>query len=394
VSDTGGWRRTLAGRWADAALAVVLFALGQSQVWAGWADGGVGTTPHGHRVARALLMAGLTAPLAWRRRRPLAALLLICATIMVQVGAVVAYVPFLVGLLPMAVANYSAAAHAPRVRLVGLAAVLGAEAVIYTRIPSERVSGEVIFAVFVAVGTWVVGDVVRERLARADRAVGAAHRLAAEREAVAAVTLAEERARIARELHDVIAHSVSLMGVQAGAARTLLDTNTEAARAALLNVEATARSSVGELHRLLGLLRADAPVEDRAPQPGLSRLAELVEQVRSAGLAVELVGCVPAGLPPGVDLAAYRIVQEALTNALKHSGAPTTVELGRDNGAVRIRVRDVGKTPGHGGMGAGHGLIGMRERALIYGGSFEAGPDPAGGFIVLADLPVRTPEAS
>lgn len=376
-------------RWADAALALVVLAVGESQVWLGWSDGGVGEAPHGRLALRALMMAGFTVPLAWRRRQPLAVVVMICAAIVVQLLAVAPQVPFLAGLLPMAVANYTAAAYAPRLRAFSLPVVFATQAVIYARIPAERVSGEVLFAAFVALGTWIIGDVVRIRSTRAERAMGAARTLVAEREASARATLADERARIAQELHDVIAHSVSVMGVQAGAARTLMDTDADAAREALRNVEATARSSVAELQRLLTVLRTGGTEPNRAPQPGLAQLPALVAQVREAGLPVELsVSGMTARLPPGIDLAAYRIVQEALTNALKHAGAPTTVNVARRDGHVQIEVRDVGPGIRDGGNQPGHGLIGMRERALLYGGTLDAGPDRDGGFVVRASLPV------
>lgn len=381
--------------WADALLAATLLVVGQSQVWGGWADGGVGTSPHGDRVARAALAVFFAVPLAWRRRRPLSVVTVICAAIACQLLFVVAYVPFLAGLVPMAVANYTAAAYGGRWRVAGLGGVLVAESVIYARIPAERVSGEVLFAVFVALGTWVIGDVVRARSQRAQQALGDAQKLVTESHAATAAALADERARIARELHDVIAHSVSVMGVQAGAARTLIDHDPDAARAALLQVEAAARSSVGELQRLLAVLREDRPgTATRAPQPGLAQLEAVVEQIRAAGLEVRMQTEGLLDLPPGVDLAAFRIVQEALTNALKHSGAPTSVSITRRRHVLTIEVINAGSarvpTDGRSAAGCGHGLIGMRERVQLYGGSLHAGRESGGAFVVRAVLPVTT----
>lgn len=375
-------------RW-DAILAVVLVAVGESQVWARWTAGGVGAVPDGHRWARAVLIVGFVAPLAWRRVRPLSVVAIIGAAIAVQLLLVAPYVPFLPGLLPLAVANYTAAAYSQRWRVAGLVVVLGVEAVIYAKVPEERVGGEVLFALFVLVGTWIVGDVVRARLGRAEQTVEAVKTRAAQSQAAATAVLAEERVRIARELHDVIAHSVSVMGVQAGAARTLIDTNPGAAREALLSVEATARSSVSELQRLLAVLReqGDAP-SDRAPQPGLTQLPALVTGIRAAGLPVDLTMTGTRTLPAGVDVAAYRIVQEALTNALKHARAPTTVTVQCSATAVRIEIRDSGPGPLGKLPHGGHGLIGMRERAQLYGGTLHAGPSPGGGFGVLACLPL------
>jgi signal transduction histidine kinase len=371
---------------------VVLLTVGESQVWLSWSDGGVGDVPTGHRLVRAALVVAFVAPLGWLRRRPLPAALVICGAITVQLLAVAPYVPFLAGLLPMAVANYGAAAYGSRWRSLSLAAVFATEVVMYARIPEERATGEMLFGTFVALGTWAAGDVVRARLKRADRALSVAHTLVAEQEEVTAAALADERARIARELHDIIAHSVSVMGVQAGAARALMDSDSQAAREALRAIEATARSSVGELRRLLTVLRTDDTATDsRAPQPGLAQLASLVDQVRAAGLPVDVTtNGVVGGLPPGVDLAAYRIVQEALTNALKHAGTPTAVEVIRHHGQVHVEVSNTGPArPRNGRRGsAGHGLIGMRERVQLYGGTFDAGPSPDGGFVVRAALPV------
>jgi len=378
-------------RAVDLGLALVLLGIGESQVLAGWNDGGVGTVTHSHLLARSVLVVFFVAPLAWRRTWPLAAVAVTCLAIMLQLLAVAAYVPFLGALLPMAIANYTAAAYAGRWRWASLLLVFATEAVIYARIPAERVGGEVLFAGFVALGTWIAGDVVRARSSRAERVVEAARLVVAENEAAAAAALAEERAQIARELHDVIAHTVSVMGVQAGAARTLMDSDPAGATTALLAVEAAARSSVTELQRLLAVLRQPAGTpDDRAPQPGLAQLPALVEQVRAAGLPVELSATGTAELSPGVDLAAYRIVQEALTNALKHAGTPTAVSVCCSDGQVHIEVRDAGAVRTARSTSAGHGLIGSRERATLYGGTFDARPHPDGGFVVRATLPIAS----
>lgn len=376
-------------RLADAALAAVLLAVGESEVWLRWTDGTVGVTPHGHQPERALLIVVFTVPLVWRRSRPMTVLLTICAGLVVQLILVVPQAPFLAGLVPMVIANYSAAVYAAaRVRVLSLLAVGAVELTAYLRVPSERAGGEVMFAVLAAVGTWVVGDVVRARSRHAQRAVDEARTRAVAREAAAAAALSDERARIARELHDVIAHGVSVMGVQAAAARMQLDADPEAARAALRGIESTARSSIAELQRLLAVLRGAGPDAGREPQPGMSRLPALVDQVRDAGLPVTLR--LPTDLPalsPGVGLAAYRIVQEALTNALKYAHAPTTVTVSCAFGELVLEIRDCG--PGRVNGQAGHGLAGMRERAELYGGTLTAGPDTShGGFAVCARLPL------
>jgi len=288
------------------------------------------------------------------------------------------------------IVNYSTAVYAPnRVRGLGLLAVFAVETVFYLRIPEERVGGEVVFAVVVAVGTWVVGDLVRSRWRGAEALADSAQSLVAEQDARASAILAGERSRIARELHDVIAHSVSVMGVQAGAARVLLEGDPKAAREALLEIEATARFSVLELQRMVTILRAADSSALREPQPGLAQVPELIERVRAAGLPVTLTVEGPAPrLAPGVDLAAYRIVQEALTNALKHAQAPTSVRICFRDNEVKLEVLDDGSDVTGSGPGGGHGLVGMRERVLLYGGTLEVGPRPDRGYRVAAMLPV------
>jgi len=375
---------------ADVALAGVLLVLGMSQVWLGWNDGGIGVPPQGQQLARAVLVVGVTVPLAARRHHPLAVNLMVCAALVVQVLLVAPYAPFLPALLALLIVNYSTAVYAPsRVRGLGLLAVFAVEAVFYLRIPEERVGGEVIFAVVVAVGTWVVGDLVRSRWRGAEALADSARSLVAEQDVRASAILAGERSRIARELHDVIAHSVSVMGVQAGAARVLLEGDPKAAREALLEIEATARFSVLELQRMVTILRAADSSALREPQPGLAQVPELIERVRAAGLPVTLTVEGPAPrLAPGVDLAAYRIVQEALTNALKHAQAPTSVRICFRDNEVKLEVLDDGSDVTGSGPGGGHGLVGMRERVLLYGGTLEVGPRPDRGYRVAAMLPV------
>jgi signal transduction histidine kinase len=199
-----------------------------------------------------------------------------------------------------------------------------------------------------------------------------------------------ERARIARDLHDVVAHHVSAIAVQAETARLTTEGLPEQGRAHLESIGQTARDALAEMRRLLGVLREDVDGDvDREPPPGLARLNELVDTARAAGTPVRLtLEGVMAPLPPGVDLCAYRILQEALTNARRHApGATVDVELGYDVGTLRLRVRDHG--PGAAEPGSdGHGLLGMRERAIMVGGTLRAGPADGGGFAVEAELPI------
>jgi signal transduction histidine kinase len=226
----------------------------------------------------------------------------------------------------------------------------------------------------------------------------------AEHAAATRRALEEERALIASELHDVVTHNVSVMIVQAGAARQVLAADPAEARAALLAVEASGRSAMTELRHLLGLLSPVAGLvpdgaeagQDLSPQPGLGQLQPLIDRLTTAGLPVELqVGGAPRALPPGLDLAAYRVVQEALTNVLKHAGKPrTTVRLDYREAELVVEVADAGRPiPAAGPAsstvpGSGRGLLGLRERIALYGGELDAAPRPGGGWLVRARLPL------
>jgi signal transduction histidine kinase len=245
--------------------------------------------------------------------------------------------------------------------------------------------GDFVFpAMFFAILS-VLGAVYWTREERARDALDRARRL--EQEARQAV--AEERNRITRELHDVLAHSVSVMTVQASAVRRLLTPEQQREREALMTVEETGRQALSEMRRLLGIMRTEEEVPALAPQPGLGTLPALVEQVRQSGLPVELtVEGQPVKLPAGVDLSAYRIVQEALTNALKHAGpAHAWVAVRYVGDDVEIEVANDGRSQSE-NDGAGHGLVGMRERVALCGGELHSGPRPGGGFKISARLPV------
>jgi len=232
-----------------------------------------------------------------------------------------------------------------------------------------------------------LGETVRSRRALATETTTRLRLAEEERAAEAGRLVAEERLRIARELHDVIAHNVSVMVVQAAAANDVFESRPERAREALRAIEASGRTALAELRRLLGVVRGDAA--DYAPQPGLDRLDELVAQVRAAGLAVAVsVEGLPRPLPAGIDLSAYRVVQEALTNTLRHAQATRAdVALRYRDDELDVEVRDDGAGTGNGG-GSGRGLIGMRERVGAFGGSLETGPLNTGGFSVAARFPL------
>jgi signal transduction histidine kinase len=241
-------------------------------------------------------------------------------------------------------------------------------------------------------GATALGDATRNRRAYIDeveRRAADAERTA-EEEAIRRVD--EERLRIARELHDVTAHSLSIVAVQSGVALHVLDTDPEAARTALRAIRETSRDSLQELRGMLGVLRGSAdlsPGAPLAPVPGLARLEELVRPLRDAGLAVEIVGAgtVPA-LPAIVDASAYRIIQEALTNVLRHAGSASVhIELDPAEDSLRLEVADDGSGSIEREKAEGHGIAGMRERTLALGGTFVAGPRPGGGWRVVAVLP-------
>ncbi|MGW4309024.1 sensor histidine kinase [Streptomyces californicus] len=249
---------------------------------------------------------------------------------------------------------------------------------------------------------WVLGDSLRTRRAYFDQLEERAARLEREREAQSKVAVAAERARIARELHDVVAHNVSVMVVQADGAAYVMDTAPDQAKQALETISSTGRQALAEMRRLLGVLRTgDAPESgEYVPQPDVEQIEDLVEQVRQTGLEVDFkVEGTPRPLPSGVELTAYRVVQEALTNTRKHGGpdAGASVRLVYFDDGLGLLIEDDGRGAAHelyedgGADGAGHGMIGMRERVGMVGGTLDAGPRPGGGFRISALLPLRPP---
>jgi signal transduction histidine kinase len=255
---------------------------------------------------------------------------------------------------------------------------------------------------------WIVAESLRSRRARWAELRTRAESLEHERAAEARRAVGEERLRIARELHDVVAHSMSVIAVQSAVGNHVMDTQPEEARHALAAIEATSRSALTEMRRLLGILRQDGePAGSLAPAPGLADLAPLVAQVGEAGVRVWVqVDGERGSVPPGVDLSAYRIVQEALTNVIRHAAAATAcVKVRYEKGSVAVEITDDGPARPAGGRGAGkadgppagsvtatpntgHGIIGMRERVAVFGGEFTAGPRADGGFRVFARLPI------
>jgi signal transduction histidine kinase len=332
-----------------------------------------------------------TLPLAGRRRFPGAVLALSVAS-----GLAVAALglpPEILG-VAILVAVYTVAAYADRwVPLVGLAvAEVGSAAV---QLTSGRFQAPTVVSNALVIGAaWLVGHFVGVRRAYIRQLEERTAELERAREELARRAVVEERLRLARELHDVVAHAMSVIAVQSGVGAHVAESRPEEVGKALAAIEATSRAALTELRRLLGVLRQeDEPQGDLAPVPGLADLDGLLAEVAKAGLAVRLqVEGRPAHLPAGVDLSAYRIVQEALTNVVKHAGpARAQVAIRYRDHEVRVEVTDDGRgaaaPTGDGRARVGHGLIGMRERVSVFGGDLEVGPRPGGGFRVAARLP-------
>jgi signal transduction histidine kinase len=284
----------------------------------------------------------------------------------------------------------------PRLALVGLGTLLAATTFVSLSFPDFAATDILWIGGFVTAG-WLAGFAVRHQAGQTQRLRELAARLKEQQEERAEEAVEAERARIARELHDVVAHHVSVMTVQAGAVRRLLTPDQERQREALLSVEETGRKALTEMRRLLGVLKENggdqrAPL---APQPGMATLDTLLGQVREAGLPVEMrTEGRPVELPPGIDLSAYRIVQEALTNALKYAGpARAWVVVRYGDGDLELKIANDGGTDAREADGGGRGLVGMRERVAVYGGELESGPRPGGGFAVRARLPIGTEAA-
>jgi signal transduction histidine kinase len=247
-------------------------------------------------------------------------------------------------------------------------------------------------AVLIVAGSWLLGHYVRTRRLLVAELEQRAADLERQREEQAGRAVAEERLRIARELHDVLAHTMSTVAVQAGTGRLVSADHPDAALAALAAVETTARSAMDEMRQILTVLRADdSPGAAVTPTPGLDDLPALVTQVGETGIDVDVhVSGEPRPVPTGVGLAVYRIIQEALTNVIKHAGpAHASVLLRYTEDDMLVEVRDDGHASTPDVAAGGHGLIGMRERAAVHGGELTAGPDPDGGFMVRARLPVK-----
>jgi signal transduction histidine kinase len=334
---------------------------------------------------------GITLPLLARRRAPFGVpigMFLFAAGISFVDGDLV---PFTFAtLLAVLGACFLVGLLADRRQALGGLAIALAAGLVVVRNDSDVASEDYVGIPLLFSIVWLAGLALGGKLREARAAEERARRAVEEREERALAAVAEERQRIARELHDVVAHSVSVMTVQAGGVRRLLRDNQVREREALLLVEETGRQALAEMRRLLGILRQPTEQPALSPQPGMTSLGGLIEQVREAGLPVEFrIQGEPVPLPPGIDLSAYRIVQEALTNALKHAGpARAKVCVRYRPESLELEIENDGRIDGDGESG-GQGLVGMQERVSLYGGMLESGPRGGGGYAVRARLPVR-----
>jgi signal transduction histidine kinase len=381
IAAIGNRRVQTAG---DAALAFVLAASSVAFVLGG------DHTSWGHPLPLAITLVLVSSlPVAWRSRQPLLAAALVlagngaCAYVAAPHQA--AFQPF----VALALVAYSVGSHyeGPLWAPGGLA--VAAVPLFVAAVVHGQSAGNAIPNYVWLLAAWAVGRTVRSWRQKSAALELANRELAEQRELQAQAAVTIERGRIARELHDVVAHNVSMMVVQAGAAQRVLEGPQPHVRNALEAIARTGRQTVDEMRTLLGVLREANDPTALKPQPGLAELEHLVDGIRTAGLPVTLrVEGEPQGLPQALDLSAFRIVQEALTNTLKHAGpARADVVVRYEPGAVTLEVRDsgAGKANGHGN---GHGLVGMRERVAMFGGELDAAAQPGGGFAVRARLPL------
>jgi len=326
-----------------------------------------------------VLVVGTCAPLAVRRRAPI--------PVLAAVGSVIVVMAFLgngaSADVALALAGYTVAAHEPWRRVATFGLPIAGVAALVSQIAAQTHGNwvEVVTNVTFGMGLPIlIGRIVFNRR----------RRLALDRELAAREAVTTERTRIARELHDVVAHAMSVMIVQAGAARTVIDRDPAAAEHAIARVEETGRAGLAEMRRLIGVLTEADEAASTAPMPGLADLGPLLDTMRAAGLPVEVVRTgTPRELGAGADLAAYRVIQESLTNALKHAGpANARVSLDFASDRVTIEVADDGRGAAP-DPGVGHGLIGMRERVGVFGGTLSMSERPGGGFVVRAEIPLE-----
>jgi len=383
-TNIGGWaigdRLRLSPVGVDVAVAVVVFVFSVVNIAAQDATG-IAEIP----VGGFLLLAAGSVALLWRRSRALAVLGIVLAMTVAWMALGYPGNPvFLVLVSLYAVGRYVEGWRLSLASMVGALAVVG-----FGQVTDGDSASEVVTAVIIVALSWYVGRRVRIRGHYAAVAREHAEYLEWKRATEAQRAIADARAAIARELHDVVAHNVSVMIVQAGVARLVVADDPERAQEAIGAVEEAGRRALDELRHLLGVLRPETASGELGPQPALDQVHALVDQLRQTGMSISLTEDVRSELPVRVDLFAYRIVQEALTNVLKHGGVDATVQvrLEEAGGVLDIDVTDTGTVAGT-LPGSGQGIVGMRERANLLGGTFEAGPQPDGGFRVHARLPI------
>lgn len=363
-------------------IGVALALAGQVEIWAPAAAIGV-DEPLGSRPILAATALLTTLPLAVRRSAPLVSCGLAMAGLAIQ-GLATTPTQGLTTLIALVVSVYSVSTYAGR-----RASIVGGVLALAAVVPVANDLADWTFSALLIAAAWLGGTALRRRAAQVRSLGERTNLLEAQAVETARVAVEEERARIARELHDIVAHRVSMMVVQAQAADALLGKDPDGARDALGAIDESGRQALAELRALLGLLRENTGDAAREPQPDLGRIPMLVDEIRATGVEVTLdVHGEPRPVPAGVGVTAYRIVQEALTNVIKHAdSSPTQVDLRYLTGALEIVVTDRGVGRQEPGL-AGHGLLGMRERVALYGGSLDAGPCHEGGFMVRANLPM------
>jgi signal transduction histidine kinase len=368
---------------------LILLALGLG-LFGAVASQGMADGPTGPLSFDLLAVVAIVTPLFFRRRfpfgAPIAVGVAVALTTLVDERLVPKdLIPFLAGCAALFLVGLL---RDRRLAIAGIVLAIGVEALVAYRDPLKNLSAFIATCIVFGL-IWTAAFTLGRKFEEADEAKKRAAQAEREREERARAAVTEERARIARELHDVVGHSVSVMTVQASAVRRLLRPEQKREREALLIVERTGREALAEMRRMVGVLRRPEEGPALAPQPSLEHVGRLVEQAREAGLSVELrLEGDPQPLPAGVDLTAYRLVQEGLTNALKHARAKRAqVVVHYGDRDLEVTVSDDGRGAGS-GDGGGHGLVGMRERVAVFGGELEAGPRAEGGYRLRAKLPV------
>ncbi|MDQ1380034.1 MAG: hypothetical protein QOJ71_753 [Actinomycetota bacterium] len=388
LSELGRRARRIDPKILDALLTAAALAVSMPSLWV---TSGTGFTFEGPSVVGVLLVILAVVPLYFRRRTPFTSLVISSVAVLFVAG-----LNYQTAIVPqtLLIGTYSLGAYAARRARAAGAAWIAIALVIARFVAPDLDTAGLVSNLAVFAAAYLFGTTVRNRRLYTRQLEERASALERERDEESKRAVADERLRIAQELHDVVAHSMGVIAVQAGVGAHVIETDPAEAKKSLEAISHTSRSTLTEIRRMLGVLRADSDA-DYAPAPTLADVDRLVHDVRAAGLEVDVraEGETHAELPPGVEFTAYRIVQEALTNVLKHAGkASAAVVLRYEPAVLCIEVTDDGRGINGNAPDGGHGLMGMRERVGVYGGSFEAGPRTGGGFRVAATLPYGAPE--